>query len=172
MAFGRKKKEEQALNLVQNGARGIGTVLTVQDTGMSVNDNPRVRMTFRVEPLDGTPPFEAQKTKVVSRVEIPRSGDRYPVWFDPSDPTETWAFAMIADDTGRAQIRQMFGPQAETITGMGGSPVAASAAAPAPAAPAAADPVERLRKLDELRSSGILSDAEFEQKKAEILAQI
>jgi Short C-terminal domain len=171
MAFGRKKKEEQALNLVQNGARGIGTVLTVQDTGMSINDNPRVKMTFRVEPIDGSPPFEAQKTKVVSRVEIPRTGDRYPVWYDAADPGETWAFAMIADDTGRAQIRQMFGPQAESITGMGGSPFAA-APAPAPAAAPAADPVERLRKLDELRSSGILSDAEFEQKKAEILAQI
>src|SRR3954452_24106626 len=173
MAFGRKKKEEQALNLIQNGARGIGTVLTVQDTGMSINDNPRVKMAFRVEPLDGGPPFEAQKTKVVSRVEIPRTGDRYPVWYDASDPADTWAFAMIADDTGRAQIRQMFGPQAETITGMGGAPMAAVAApAPAPAAPAAPDPVERLRKLDELRASGILSDAEFEQKKAEILAQI
>ena len=168
MAFGRKKKE-QALNLVANGSRGIGVVLNVQDTGMTMNDNPRVKMTFRVEPIDGSPPFEAQKTKVVSRVEIPRTGDRYPVWYDPTDP-ESWAFATIQDDTGRAQIRQMFGPQAETITGMGGG-VAPVAAAPAPAA-APADPVERLRKLDELRAAGILSDAEFEQKKAEILAQI
>ena len=170
MAFGRKKKEEQALNLVQNGSKGIGVVLNVQDTGMTMNDNPRVRMTFRIEPLDGSPPFEAQKTKVVSRVEIPRTGDRYPVWYDPSD-AESWAFATIQDDTGRAQIRQMFGPQADTLTGMGGAPVAA-APAPAPAAAAPADPVERLRKLDELRDAGILSDAEFEQKKAEILAQI
>ena len=170
MAFG-KKKREQAMNLFEHGSKGIGVITNVHDTGTTINDNPRVKMTFRVEPLDGTPPFEAQKTKVVSRVEIPRTGDRYPVWYDAADPTETWAFATIADDTGRAQIRQMFGPQAESITGMGGSPFA-SAPAPAPAAAPAADPVERLRKLDELRSSGILSDAEFEQKKAEILAQI
>src|SRR3954469_15539244 len=107
MAFGRKKKEEQALNLIQNGARGIGTVLNVQDTGMSINDNPRVKMAFSVETLDGTPPFEAQKTKVVSRVETPRPGDPYQVWYDASDPAEPWPFATIADDTGRAQIRQM-----------------------------------------------------------------
>jgi hypothetical protein len=169
MAFGRKKKE-QALNLVATGARGVGVVLNVQDTGMTMNDNPRVKMTFRVEPIDGTAPFEAQKTKVVSRVEIPRTGDRYPVWYDAADP-DSWAFATIQDDTGRAQIRQMFGVQADTLTGMGGAPAAVTAPAAAPAS-AAPDPVERLRKLDELRAAGILSDAEFEQKKAEILAQI
>ena len=166
--FGNKKKK--AADLFQNGARGIGTVLRVHDTGMTVNDNPRIRMEFRIEPLDGGAPFDAEKTKTVSRVEIPRAGDRYPIFYDPADLT-SWAYATVNDDQGRAQIRQMFGPQAESITGMGGSPFAA-APAPAPAAAPAADPVERLRKLDELRSSGILSDAEFEQKKAEILAQI
>jgi hypothetical protein len=46
---------------------------------------------------------------------------------------------------------------------------AAAAVAPAPAAP---DPSERLRKLGELRTAGLLTDAEFEAKKAEILAEI
>jgi Short C-terminal domain len=45
--------------------------------------------------------------------------------------------------------------------------------APAPAAAAAApavDPLEQLQKLGELRAQGILTDAEFEQQKAKILA--
>jgi hypothetical protein len=167
MAFGKRKKE-QALNLVATGAKAVGTVLSVQDTGMTMNDNPRIKMSFRIEPIDGSPPFDAEKTKVVSRVQIPRSGDRYPVWYDLEDPTH-WAFATVENDEGRAQIRQMFGAAAETITGVGNP--AAAAAAPV-AAPAADDPLERLNKLGELRAAGVLTDAEFEQKKAELLAQI
>ena len=167
MAFGKRKKEK-ALNLVATGAKAIGTVLSVQDTGMTMNDNPRIKMTFRIEPIDGSAPFDAEKTKVVSRVQIPRSGDRYPVWYDLEDPS-SWAFATVENDEGRAQIRQLFGAAAETITGVG---YPAAAAAPAPAAPPAQDPVERLNKLGELRAAGVLTDAEFEAKKAEILAQI
>ena len=43
---------------------------------------------------------------------------------------------------------------------------------PAPAAPSAADSTEAIRHLAELRDQGILTPAEFEAKKAEILARI
>jgi hypothetical protein len=165
MAFG-KRKREKAQTLFETGSKGIGEVLGVQDTGMTMNDNPRVRMTFRVEPIDGSAPFEAEKTTMVSRVQIPRQGDRYPVWYDPADHG-SWAYATIDNDQGREQIRQLFGSAANTITGFGGPAVAAApAAAPAP------DPVERIKKLDELRTAGLLTDAEFEQKKAQLLAEL
>jgi hypothetical protein len=162
-----KSKQEKAIDLVQSGSRGVGVVLSVNDTGVTMNDNPRVQMTFRIEPLDGSAAFEAEKTKVVSRVQIPRAGDRYPVWYDPADP-ETWAFAFVENEEGRQNIRQMFGPAAETMTGVG-DPTAAAAA---PAAPAAEDPLDRLKKLDELHKSGVVTDAEFEAKKAELLADL
>src|SRR4051794_22383352 len=76
--FGRGKREK-AKNLFETGSRGIGTITQVQDTGMTVNDNPRVKLHFRIEPLDGSAAFDGQKTKTVSRVEIPRAGDRYPI---------------------------------------------------------------------------------------------
>jgi membrane protease subunit (stomatin/prohibitin family) len=41
---------------------------------------------------------------------------------------------------------------------------------PAPAAAPAADPLEELKKLGELKDSGVLTDAEFEAQKAKILA--
>lgn len=44
--------------------------------------------------------------------------------------------------------------------------------APAPVAPVAPDPMDQLRKLGELRDAGILSDAEFAAKKAEILERM
>ena len=84
-----KSKKKQAADLVETGLKGAGTVISVQDTGMTVNDNPRVKMVFRVEPLDGGAPFDAEKTRTVSRVEIPRQGDRYPVWYDAEDPSGT-----------------------------------------------------------------------------------
>ena len=162
--FGKGKKQKAA-NLMATGSRAVGTVVSVQDTGMTMNDNPRVKMIFRVEPLDGGAPFDAEKSAFVSRVQIPRAGDRYPVWYDAADPS-TWAYATVDDDEGRAQLRHMFGDVAETFTGVG------NGAQPAPAAPAAADPLDRLKKLDELRTAGVLSDAEFQAKKAELLAQL
>ena len=162
--FGRGKKAK-AQELFQTGAKGVGTVQHVQDTGMTINDNPRVKMVFRIEPLDGSAPFEAEKKTTVSRVEIPRAGDRYPVWYDREDPSGTWAYATIDDDSGRDMLRQQFGAAAEGLVGMG------SAAAPAAApAPAAEDPLERIQKLNELRTAGAISDEEFEAQKAKLLA--
>lgn len=156
----RKKAEE----LFQTGSKGVGTVLQVQDTGTTINDNPRVKMAFRVEPLDGSPAFDAQKTTTVSRVEIPRQGDRYPIWYDPSDQSNTWAYATVADDNGRATMRQLFGEAANTFVGMGTPPAAA------PAAPAAdADPMAQLERLAALHAQGALTDEEFAAQKAKLL---
>src|SRR3954469_18376976 len=143
------------------GSKGIGTVTNVQDTGVTMNDNPRVKMTFRIDPLDGSAAFEAKKTATGSRVEIPRSGDRYPCWYDRADPS-SWAYAMVQDDDGRAQIRAMFGPPAESLTGFGGG-VATAPAGVATAAPPASggDPLDRLKKLDDLHKAGVLNDSEF-----------
>jgi hypothetical protein len=165
-----KGKREKAQNLFQHGSRAVGVVASVQDTGMTVNDNPRVKMRFRIEPLDGGAAFDAEKTTTVSRVEIPRTGERYPVWYDPAD-SSSWAYATIANDQGREQIRALFGTQAETLTGFG-PPPGAVVTAPAPAGAPAADPIERIKKLDELRTAGLVTDAEYEAKKAELLAEL
>lgn len=113
-------KRKRAENLFHTGAKGAGTVIQVRDTGMTVNNNPRVKMTFRVEPLHGGPALDLTKTKTVSRVQIPRPGERYPVWYDAQDPSN-WAYATIADDAGRATMRRLFGDVAETFVGMGGA---------------------------------------------------
>ena len=157
-----QSKRKKAENLLQTGAKGAGTVISVQDTGMTVNDNPRVAMTFRIEPLDGSPVFDAQKTKTVPRLQIPRQGERYPVWYDPADPSN-WAFAMIADDEGRATMRQMFGEVADTFTGMN------TPAPPAPGAQQGQDTVEQLKQLADLHAQGILTDEEFAAQKKKLL---
>ena len=156
-----KSKRKKAAELFETGAKGAGTVIHVQDTGMTVNDNPRVKMAWRIEPLDGSPAFDAQKTTTVSRVEIPRQGDRYPVWYDPQD-TSKWAYATIVDEQGRATMRQLFGEVAETFVGMG-----------VPAAPPSQgqDTVAQLQQLADLHSQGVLTDDEFAAQKAKLLGQ-
>ena len=150
-------KRKRAENLFQTGAKGVGTVIDVRDTGMTVNNNPRVKMTFRVAPLDGGPAFDLTKTKTVSRVEIPRQGDRFPVWYDPQD-ADSWAYATVADDNGRATMRQLFGEVAETFVGMGG------------ATPTGASAAEQLTQLADLDARGVLTADEFAAQKAKLLA--
>jgi len=160
-----KSKRKQAEQLMATGSRGAGTVVQVQDTGMTVNDNPRIKMTFRVEPLDGGPAFDTDKTTTVSRVQIPRQGERYPVWYDPQD-TSKWMYATIADETGRQTMRQLFGDVAETFVGMNAPAAPAGAAA---GAPQVQDTVEQLKQLADLHSQGLLTEDEFEQQKAKLL---
>jgi len=47
--------------------------------------------------------------------------------------------------------------------------VAQPAVAPVPSAPASDDAIEQIKKLAELRDQGILTDAEFEAKKKQLL---
>ncbi|MGI8461246.1 MAG: SHOCT domain-containing protein [Solirubrobacterales bacterium] len=155
-------KKKKAENLLATGSRGAGTVIQVQDTGMTVNDNPRVKMTFRVEPLDGGSAFDVQKTKTVPRIQIPRQGDRYPVFYDAADPNN-WAFAMIVDDEGRATMRQMFGAVAETFVGMN------TPAAPAAQGMQGQDTVEQIKQLADLHAQGALTDDEFAAQKKKLL---
>jgi len=167
--FGNKRKKAE--NLVANGSRGVGTITDIQDTGMTVNDNPRVRMRFRVQPLDGSASFEAEKTKTVSRVQIPQIGQRYPIFYDPAEPS-SFAYATADDEQGRASIVGMFG-DAFGADGAGvGQAAAAPAATPAAGDAATPDKFDTLKKLGELRDAGVLTDAEFEAKKAEILGSL
>jgi hypothetical protein len=156
-----KSKKKKAEELFATGSKGAGTVVQVQDTGTTINDNPRIKMTFRVEPLDGGEAFDLKKTATVSRLSIPRQGERYPVWYDPQDPGK-WAYATIADDNGRATMRELFGEVANTFVGMN------APAAPAPTAQAQ-DTVEQLKQLADLHKQGLLTEDEFAAQKAKLL---
>jgi hypothetical protein len=80
--FGGKKRKKR---LEEAGVNGMAEVVSVRDTGMTVNDNPRVALTLRVNPADGSAPFELSKKQTVSRVAIPRAGDSFGVRYDPDD---------------------------------------------------------------------------------------
>jgi hypothetical protein len=80
------------------GVEAPAQIVDVADTGMTVNDNPRVLLRLRVEPA-GEEPFEVSRTLLVSRVKLPRVGERVTVWFDPEDRSRfTFANADVTDD--------------------------------------------------------------------------
>lgn len=160
-------KGGRAAHLLEHGKRCPGTVLSVQDTGMTINDNPRVKMQVRAEP-PGEPAFEFEKTATVSRVQIPRSGDRCAVFYDPA---------------GGGEPGISFDAPALAMVGL--APGGGAAPAPAPAAAASVvpgvvpvstpvtgqddDPIEELERLAKLRAAGALTDEEFQAAKARVL---
>jgi len=152
-------KRLRATRLLSQGQEAIGTVLSIEDTGVTVNQNPRVRMRFRIEPNDGiTPPWEAVKTATVSRVQLPRVGDRYPVWFDPSN-RDQWMFAR--DDALEALKAQ---PSLRKIVEL-----AKQGARPGIPGPPPDTVVQELNRLNELHLTGKITPEEFASRTAALL---
>lgn len=155
-------KQIMAGELMQSGVKGIGTIVGVDDTGTTINENPRIVIRMRIEPLDGSAPVERSKKATVSRVAVPRVGERYPAWFDRADP-DKWMFATDMEETAPAEVKEMFArARAGPLTSLG----TGSAARPE------ASPVEELARLTELWKDGALTDAEFADAKARLLPRI
>lgn len=148
----------RAARLMSEGIPAMGTVLAIEDTGVTINNNPRLRMRFRIEPSDGiTGPFEAEKTATVPRVALPRVGDRYPVWIDRDDPS-TWMFAAGGGD-GTAS-----GTTLRRVVEL-----ARQGAAPAVPPHPVTDVVGELNKLNELRLAGKITADEFAARTSDLI---
>lgn len=140
-------KAAKAAALATRGKRCPGTVTSVDDTGVTLNENPMVKITVRAEP-PGEPAFTIEKTATVSRVKIPRAGDRCTVLYDPANREEEngITFDLVPDQ-----------------------PAAGAPAASTTAAAPDESLFDKLERLGELRASGILTEEEFEQQKRKLL---
>jgi len=80
----RKRAEE----LAAVGTQGQATILAVQDTGMRINDNPRVNVTLEIR-LPNMPPYQIQKTITVSLFQVAQIqvGATIPVLVDMAAPS-------------------------------------------------------------------------------------
>jgi hypothetical protein len=84
--------------LAHAGRRASAVLVGVEDTGWTINENPRVNVRLRVEP-EGEPPFEVERKLTVSRVRIPRAGERVEVFYDPEDRSRfTFRIEDLTDD--------------------------------------------------------------------------
>ncbi len=76
--------EEKRERLMKTGKSAKGEITKVEDTNVTFNKNPKVRLYITVKPDEGDE-FSAVIETVVSRVNIPRKGDTVKVWYDPDN---------------------------------------------------------------------------------------
>ena len=141
-----KREKRRSAWLRAQGKKGVATVTAVEDTGVTVNENPGVRLKLSIQPNNADPAFEGEKSMVVSRVDVPRAGDRYPVWYDPQDTTKFEMGNKI------------------------GAPEPAATPEPAETPERPTEWVTELAKLNDLRLSGALTDEEFTRAKDRLLS--
>jgi hypothetical protein len=73
--------------LMQTGLPGTAEVVTIADTGALVNFNPVVKMKLKVQPQFG-PPFETEVQTAVSKIAVPRVGDKINIKYNPANQTD------------------------------------------------------------------------------------
>lgn len=171
-ARGSTRKQQLAANLVATGQRCPGEVVSVQDTNVTINDNPRVKITVKAEP-PGEEPFNVTKTATVSRVSIPRPGDRCTVFYDPADRLNRNGITFdLVPGTGAATPV----PAVSVQTPVPGAPSTVTPATAPATAPAAdgdeEDPLVKIEKLGQLRDRGLITSDEFESQKRRLLGEV
>lgn len=82
-----KQNQKKVQNLMATGIQGEATILQLEDTGMRINDDPRIAVTMEVR-LPGYPPYQVRKTMNVpmicmSQVQV---GLVVAVMADPTQP--------------------------------------------------------------------------------------
>jgi hypothetical protein len=174
-ARGSSRKQQLAADLVATGRRCPGEVVSVEDTNVTINDNPRVKITVKAEP-PGEEAFYVNKTATVSRVAIPRPGDRCTVFYDPADRQNRNGITFdIVPGLGAAPS----GP-AVSIEALapGISRAMTSASAPAPPAGSGSsddddeDALAKIEKLGQMRDRGLITSDEFESQKRRLLDEV
>ncbi len=73
--------------VAQTGLEAAAEVTAIQDTGATVNDNPVVMLSVKATTMMGTQ-FDTTGRVMVSRLAIPRVGDKIKIKYNPVDPTQ------------------------------------------------------------------------------------
>jgi uncharacterized protein DUF3592 len=85
-SLGLMRESRQRQALLRNGERAVAEILSISDTGVTVNDSPRVALHLFVRPKSRTG-FEANTKLLVSRLSLAafQPGAKIQVRFDPND---------------------------------------------------------------------------------------
>ena len=78
--------------VAQNGQEASADVLSVLDTGATINMNPVVEMSLHVIPANGAA-FEATARAMVSRIAVPRKGDRINIKYNPTNVSQIFVMS-------------------------------------------------------------------------------
>ena len=78
---------EDTSALAQIGMPAAAEVLSIEDTGKMINYNPVVKMDLKVVPQDGAP-FEVLTETMVSKIAVPRAGDKINIKYNPEKTSQ------------------------------------------------------------------------------------
>lgn len=80
-------KQRKTETLLATGQTGQATILSLKDTGVIINNNPRVRVLLEVQ-IAGYAPYQVEKAIVVPLSRLPQVqvGSTVPVLADPREP--------------------------------------------------------------------------------------
>jgi hypothetical protein len=185
------RRRRQVKRLQVTGKRADATITAIRDTGVTVNQQPRVELTLQVQP-DDAPAFELKAKRLVSRVSLPQVGSTVSIKYDPEHPEDfAWddeprslpatpaAFNLGGGDiSDQLEAKGLDHDRAQKVEDALRSRGANFSVADAQivdlrggAGGGKQDPLDRLEKLSELKTKGVLTEAEFEAQKAKILAE-
>jgi hypothetical protein len=73
--------------IAQSGMDATAEVLSIQDTGSLINMNPVVILQLKVQPAMGAE-FTTTAQTMVSKIAIPRVGDKIKIKYNPANPSQ------------------------------------------------------------------------------------
>jgi hypothetical protein len=105
-----KQDAETIQRLIATGAKARATIAAATPTGLTVNNhNVQVSVDFWMEPLDGSPSFQATKKMFFYETQFPRQGAIWPSWYDRQDPSIFAVGAPGKLDPGQIELYREFG---------------------------------------------------------------
>jgi len=83
-----RKNSQRAQELMAKGTQGEATVLSLEDTGMLINNQPRVTLMLEIRMPNGSP-YQVRKTMTIPMIRVSQVqvGAVIPVMVDMTDPT-------------------------------------------------------------------------------------
>jgi hypothetical protein len=156
IAMARTGSAQKTYRLQRTGRRGVAEIVSVEQTGVRINDQPLLELHVRIHGDDITP-FEARSKSVIPDYRLPLLyAGPTPVLVDPE--TNEWEFDW---DAARPT------PYAGGTPGQFAPPVAAAGVVP-DQRPAA----ERLAELDSLLQRDLIGREEYDAARARILGEL
>jgi hypothetical protein len=89
-------KRKRIAELVATGKQGTARVLALSDTGVSVNDDPRVKLLLEIS-IPNYQPYQAQKTVTLPLIYLPQvqTGSSINILADPEQPNNEKRIALL-----------------------------------------------------------------------------
>lgn len=83
-----RNNQKRSAELMAKGSPGEATILALEDTGMLINNSPRVNVLLDIR-MPNRPPYQLKKTVTIPLIRLAQVqvGSVLPVMVDMSDPT-------------------------------------------------------------------------------------